>query len=87
MKIKINNETAEWKQESSHDLPAPVCIQNQQTRDNHLGNAKGSDEPSFFEWTLPNINKERCVLRARYNISTNDYEESQSSGLVSLSEK
>jgi hypothetical protein len=26
-----------------------------------------------FNWTLPSIPGNRCVLRIRYNISTNDY--------------
>jgi len=58
-------------------------VQNQASRDNHLGNvaSTGTDVvgtypqamPAGFLWTVPNVISETCVLRLRYNISTNDY--------------
>lgn len=73
-KIRVSgNKTAEWKQSPSHGTQAPHCQETQFTRDNHLGNTIGANTP-FFNWKIPNIDNERCVLRVRYNISTNDYE-------------
>ncbi|KAK6176566.1 hypothetical protein SNE40_014827 [Patella caerulea] len=62
-----------WKQAPSHGLPAPVCQETEYSRDNHNGNGLHGT-PNLFNWTLPNIEAERCVLRFRYNISTNDYD-------------
>jgi len=70
-------------------VPAPECIPAQWSRTNHLGNARGlGGEMMNYNWTLPtfatltNIIKAtpydndyvKCVLRMRYNISTDDYD-------------
>lgn len=59
-------------------LAAPECQEAQWTRVNHLGNgAKGDLETPSYEWTLPHFpsrKKQRCVIRIRYNISTDDYD-------------
>jgi len=59
-------------------LPAPHCGEAPTTRTNHLGNARDGDgEPSRFTWKIPHFpsgERKRCVLRARYNISTTDYD-------------
>lgn len=49
----------------------PICLENTWSRDNHHGNVKGGDFTQF-EWTVPDIAAENCVLRIRYNISTSD---------------
>lgn len=69
-----NGTKAIWTEIKSHGLPAPVCRETEFSRDNHLGNGIGG-HPNVYNWTIPNnINHEQCVLRLRYNISTNDYD-------------
>eukprot|EP01100_Stratorugosa_tubuloviscum_P001849 TRINITY_DN1420_c0_g1_i3.p1 TRINITY_DN1420_c0_g1~~TRINITY_DN1420_c0_g1_i3.p1 ORF type:complete len:608 (+),score=312.09 TRINITY_DN1420_c0_g1_i3:76-1899(+) len=72
---KIDCETNKgiWNEDSAWNISAPDCILNEWTRDNHLGNAM-SGLPQTFNWTLPNIALENCVIRLRYNISTTDYD-------------
>lgn len=62
-----------WKEFPAHGLPAPECRETQLSRDNHLGNGVDGN-PNRYNWTLPDISEEKCVLRIRYNISTNDYD-------------
>ncbi|KAK2182718.1 hypothetical protein NP493_340g02084 [Ridgeia piscesae] len=69
---------AEWKQFAPHGIATPVCQETQFTRDNHLGNGLGG-HPNMFNWTLPELHEDRCVLRIRYNISTNDYADADAS--------
>ncbi|CAF0819348.1 unnamed protein product [Brachionus calyciflorus] len=71
---KINGSI--WIESPSHNVEPPVCRETQFTRDNHLGNTYGGQAPNF-NWKIPNITQERCVLRIRYNISTNDYDLNQ----------
>ena len=74
-------------QNYTHNLPPPVCMQAEWTRVNHLGNGRQGDTLSF-DWTIPSIanltaagvnlvggvtSYARCVLRLRYNISTDDF--------------
>ncbi len=54
-------------------MNAPICRQTHWSRDNHLGNTKGGFTP-FFNWILPDKPSDKCVLRIRYNVSTNDYD-------------
>jgi len=75
-----------WKS-YTHNIPAPECKQVEWSRDNHLGNGRGS-EMLNYTWTLPSFssfgekikkygaNNElvKCVLRLRYNITTDDYD-------------
>lgn len=65
------NKTGDWKESPPHKVQEPFCKETQYTRDNHLGNSVG-ENPATFDWTIPFVNSERCVLRIRYNISTND---------------
>ena len=69
------NGTAGVWQEFPRDprLSAPECIETQWSRDNHLGNTRGG-YPIYYNWTIPNIPHEHCILRIRYNISTADYD-------------
>lgn len=56
-------------------LDPPDCQQAPQSRPNHLGNGENV-VPLSYDWTLPHFPsqlEQRCVLRIRYNISTNDY--------------
>ena len=72
----------------THNLPPPLCMQADWTRVNHLGNGRSGDTLSF-NWTLPTLSAltsqgvnlvgglttyARCVLRIRYNISTDDFD-------------
>ena len=69
-----NGIKATWTEIKSHGLPAPDCRETEFSRDNHLGNGLGG-HPNVYNWTIPNnINHEQCILRLRYNISTNDYD-------------
>jgi hypothetical protein len=69
----------QWVTEAAWGIPAPDCIKAPWGRDNHLGNDLGGFTASY-NWTLPMSNNEaciansncNCVLRMRYNISTND---------------
>jgi len=65
----------------SHNIPAPVCAGNDWSRVNHLGNGRDG-VPLTYAWTLPTLDAHiktdanglaKCVLRMRYNISTDDY--------------
>ncbi|XP_032219709.1 protein DD3-3 isoform X2 [Nematostella vectensis] len=62
-----------WTFQASHGLPAPDCRENQWSRDNHQGNTYGG-EFMTYNWTVPDIDEENCVLRIRYNISTGEYD-------------
>jgi len=56
--------------------PPLVCQKAPFTRTNHLGNTPEGTPPNFT-WHLPNFPSgtfKRCVLRIRYNVSTDDYD-------------
>lgn len=73
----------------THGLPAPLCKQVEWSRVNHLGNGR-EGQPLMYNWTLPNVadlasagaylytdsaaSYAKCVVRLRYNISTDDYD-------------
>lgn len=73
----------------SHNITAPACMQGPWSRDNHLGLGRNGTYLTYT-WVLPSVldllpNSEpfyganlgmafRCALRARYNISTDDYD-------------
>lgn len=63
----------QWVVYPSKGLPPPECYSPSYTRENHLGDVKGS-EMATFNWTLPDKASKKCVLRIRYNISTADYD-------------
>jgi len=67
---ELNNGT--WVEVGAHNIPAPECLMGPWTRDNHLGNTFGGQTPRY-NWTIPDDVNNRCVLRFRYNISTDDY--------------
>lgn len=62
-----------WKEFPAHGLPAPFCRETQFTRDNHLGNGVDGNS-NRYNWTIPDMEADKCVLRIRYNISTGDYD-------------
>jgi len=57
--------------------PPPVeCKPSEWSRVNHLGDGLDAT-PANYTWKLPHfpsLEEQRCVLRIRYNISTDDYE-------------
>jgi len=71
-------------------IAPPACLLANWSRDNHLGNGANGAQPITFNWTLPNFsdlvaagamvytsgttNFTKCVVRLRYNISTDDYD-------------
>ena len=57
-------EGAIWQKVSAHGLAAPECRETEFSRDNHLGNGIGG-HPNVYNWTIPNIDEDRCVLRMR----------------------
>jgi len=73
-----------WKRIPAFGIDAPECIQAPWSRVNHLGNGRHG-QPNSYNWTLPFISSvssnsptgvnspQRCVLRLRYNMSTDDY--------------
>lgn len=77
----------QWVRGFAHNIAAPYCGDldgKLWSRDNHLGNSRNGQMVSF-NWTLPffsdgmpGVNKTnglaQCVLRLRYNISTDDYD-------------
>jgi hypothetical protein len=81
-----NNEfacrTAEgtWMSEPAHGIAPPECKLAHFSRDNHLGNVDGDSETANYTWVLPTKEIEscvatgscNCVLRMRYNITTNE---------------
>ena len=87
--IRFNNEEqckqnrGSWVEHPPHHRPAPDCLQAPWTRVNHLGNGRHG-QPVTYNWTLPYLQlgygrfaepaPHRCVLRLRYNISTDDYD-------------
>ena len=47
------------------------------SRANHLGNSNTNDQATY-RWELPEFDEEKeCVMRMRYNISSNDYPETR----------
>lgn len=56
----------------------PVCKAIDQSRSNHLGNSGMNDEANRFRMTIPDVipanqDKEACIVRLRYNMSSSDY--------------
>ncbi|CAG5082369.1 Oidioi.mRNA.OKI2018_I69.PAR.g10109.t1.cds [Oikopleura dioica] len=56
---------------------APECKKAPWSRANHLGQIDDTDYFPTYKWELPNfhslLESQECVLRIRYNITTNDY--------------
>ncbi|XP_013392086.1 protein DD3-3 [Lingula anatina] len=73
-KIRGRSVGAQWTEFPAHGLPPPQCIKAPWSRDNHNGNGIGGNF-NTYDWVIPEgIAHEKCVLRMRYNISTNDYD-------------
>ena len=78
--LQYNNEQeceskgGSWKVSKPHGGGAPDCIDNVNWgRDNHLGNNRLGEAPSYL-WKIPDdLKASSCTLRLRYNISTGDY--------------
>jgi len=76
-----------WSTRAALGGGAPDCLEAPLARDNHLGNAMPTTNPegqntempeaSQYWWTIPTLpegtDESLCVLRVRYNMSTNDY--------------
>lgn len=60
-----NGTRAEWVRYPSHGVDPPSCQETEFTRDNHLGNGLGG-QPNLYNWTIPNIDRDSCVLRIRW---------------------
>lgn len=69
---------------SKHDVPAPECKLGEWSRVNHLGNGRDG-KPTNYKWTVPKVKElgqftdtddgvAKCVLRLRYNMSTDDFD-------------
>ncbi|GAB5366596.1 hypothetical protein AAMO2058_001156800 [Amorphochlora amoebiformis] len=85
-----SSQTYQWVTDSSHGLNAPDCLYHPFNRDNHLGNSYEVDpntgdfvtpepgsQPESPHYTLtipPDMAGKMCVVRLRYNMSTNDYD-------------
>ena len=64
-----------WLHVPAHDVEPPYCGKAPHTRENHLGNpVGGGNMASSYNWTIPVglVESKMCVLRLRYNISTDD---------------
>ncbi|KAL5014549.1 hypothetical protein ScPMuIL_008819 [Solemya velum] len=72
-KPDCDKKNGKWTEFPAHDIPAPDCRETEFTRDNHLGNGIGG-HPNTYNWTVPNFIHDKCVLRIRYNVSTDDYD-------------
>lgn len=63
-----------WVQVGAHMVEPPECLQAPWSRVNHLGNGRYGQANSY-NWTIPHFGSDmKCVLRLRYNISTDDYD-------------
>jgi len=66
-----------WTMYDSFGISEPDCITASQTRDNHHGLIGGRTYYTY-EWTVPDEvdtdSETCCVVRMRYNITTNDYQ-------------
>jgi len=76
--------------EGRHQIPTPKCLilpeeiscsEAPWSRANHLGNTDSTDDLANYVWNLPHFHFDQsehkeCILRIRYNISSNDYVES-----------
>lgn len=72
-----------WVSQAAWGMPAPECVENGFSRDNHLGNTK-TGFTNTYAWEIPALNflgssyrnndgTANCVFRMRYNMSSTDY--------------
>jgi len=78
------DEGGSWRLYPGKGAPALQCLQVDWSRDNHLGNGRFG-QPLSYNWTVPLLSQlqktarygaagmAKCILRLRYNISTDDY--------------
>lgn len=64
-----------WVEVGSWDIDTVKCEQAPWSRVNHLGNGRFG-QASSYNFTIPHLGArdEKCVVRLRYNISTDDYD-------------
>jgi len=63
-----------WVEVGAHEVAPPECLQAPWSRVNHLGNGRYGQANSY-NWTIPHFGQDqKCVVRLRYNISTDDYD-------------
>jgi len=70
-------------------LAPPECESSKYSRVNHLGNGKDV-EPLSIKWKIPAFpsgKSQRCVLRIRYNITTDDYNSTTADSKLNGKEK
>ena len=62
-----------WVESGRWGTSAPECLSTDllRTADNHLG-YKYDGKPATYMWRIPDLESKACVLRLRYNISTDD---------------
>ncbi|KAL5014548.1 hypothetical protein ScPMuIL_008818 [Solemya velum] len=72
-KQDCDQKKGKWTESPAHGIPAPDCRETEFTRDNHLGNGL-SGHPNTYNWKVPSFIHDKCVLRIRYNVSTDDYD-------------
>jgi hypothetical protein len=71
-----------WKTREAFNVEAPLCLDSPWTRDNHLGNDAGG-ETAVYRWKVPSDwIHDRCALRIRYNISTDDIDHFDSASAI-----
>eukprot|EP00930_Biecheleria_cincta_P036828 TRINITY_DN2523_c0_g1_i2.p1 TRINITY_DN2523_c0_g1~~TRINITY_DN2523_c0_g1_i2.p1 ORF type:complete len:435 (-),score=66.66 TRINITY_DN2523_c0_g1_i2:191-1375(-) len=63
----------EWKEQAAWGEDPPDCKGGIKSRDNHNGNVRNG-HPQYYLWKIPAHVKGRCVIRARYNITTGDFQ-------------
>jgi hypothetical protein len=87
-KAECDTVGGDWE-DYTHDIDAPECTNVEWSRANHLGNGRFNQMLSY-NWTIPawsvleagdlttfgstTYAAKKCVLRLRYNISTDDYD-------------
>jgi len=72
--LKCAEQDCKWTEVAPHYAPKPECVQSPWSRVNHLGNGRYGQANSY-NWTIPHFGyDQKCVLRLRYNISTDDYD-------------
>jgi len=64
-----------WVQVGAWNKETVKCEQAPWSRVNHLGNGRFG-QANTYNWTIPSLSakNEKCVVRLRYNISTDDYD-------------
>ena len=74
-----------WTKFDSWNIDPPECLTSSATRANHLGLIGGRSYYTY-QWYIPDdVNSDSetcCVLRSRYNMTTNDYQAWQSESSI-----